>query len=278
MHKSPILIALPLLIGLLPAGVGAVPARLQILTWDDSPEPMRIDRAEPKPSADAAHDGPAGLLLAVKFQGNNRENTVLFPNRILPGRAEKLVLWFRGDGRTWEIRARIHDRPNKDNQGTEGFDTPFVKIEQEGWQEVELPLPGEGKGIEDAGGTQGQIDYPLTLVELQVWEPADNKLHSQPADTQLAIDSVAAVTDVKAEIAATVGVDAATGGRGSVRFRIGTGKEALFDSGDMTFYTETRQVDVDVSNADVLMLMVTDTGDGRKDDVANWADARLELK
>jgi len=227
MRKSAILISIAVGV-LLPARAEAVPARLQVLTWDESPESMRIDRAVPTPSPDAAHDGPAGLTLAVTFAGNNRENAVLFPNRTLPGRAEKLVLWFRGDGRTWEIRARVHDCPNRNNQGTEGFDTPFVKVEQQGWQEVVLTLPGDGKGIENAGGTPGQIDYPLTLVELQIWEPSDSKLHSQPSEAQLAIDSVAVVTDVKPELA--VGL-AATPAPGKPRIPVQFRGVQIFDQG-----------------------------------------------
>ncbi|GDY20764.1 hypothetical protein LBMAG56_21100 [Verrucomicrobiota bacterium] len=77
---------------------------------------------------------------------------------------------------------------------------------------------------------------------------------------------------------ATVGVDAATNGRGSVRFRVGDGVKTLWDSQDMTYYTPAKEVDLDISDAILLMLWVDDTGDGTKDDIANWAGLRLELK
>ncbi len=77
---------------------------------------------------------------------------------------------------------------------------------------------------------------------------------------------------------ATVGVDAATNGQGSVRFRIGDGTKMLWDSGDMTYYSEPKDVDIDVSEAIILMLWVDDAGDGTKNDIANWAAARLEFK
>ncbi|HUW30702.1 MAG TPA: NPCBM/NEW2 domain-containing protein, partial [Planctomycetota bacterium] len=77
---------------------------------------------------------------------------------------------------------------------------------------------------------------------------------------------------------ATVGIDAATDGRGTVRFRIGDGRKMLFDSADMTFYSDPKDVDIDVSDVILLMLSVGDCGDGNKNDIANWADARLELK
>ena len=76
----------------------------------------------------------------------------------------------------------------------------------------------------------------------------------------------------------TVGIDAAANGRGSVRFRVGNGERLLFDSKDMNFYSEPKDVDIDVSDAIMLMLVTEDSGDGNKNDIANWADARLELK
>ena len=77
---------------------------------------------------------------------------------------------------------------------------------------------------------------------------------------------------------ATVGVDAATGGRGSVRFRVHDGLKMLYDSKEMTYYSNPQEIDLDVSEAILLMLWVDDAGDGKRDDLANWADARLELK
>jgi hypothetical protein len=77
---------------------------------------------------------------------------------------------------------------------------------------------------------------------------------------------------------ATVGIDAATGGEGTVRFRIGDGTKLLWDSKDMTYYNQPQEVDLDVSNSVVLLLWADDTGDGKRNDLANWAEARLELK
>ena len=77
---------------------------------------------------------------------------------------------------------------------------------------------------------------------------------------------------------ATVGIDAATGGRGTVRFRVGDGTRQLYDSKDMTYYSEPGEIDVDVSESIILMLSTNDSGDGNKNDIANWADAQLELK
>jgi len=77
---------------------------------------------------------------------------------------------------------------------------------------------------------------------------------------------------------AVVGVDAATNGEGTVRFRIGDGRKLVWDSRNMTYYDSPKEIDIDVSNAAFLMLWTGDTGDGSKNDIANWANGRLELK
>jgi hypothetical protein len=77
---------------------------------------------------------------------------------------------------------------------------------------------------------------------------------------------------------ATVGIDAATNGRGSARFKVGDGIKTLWDSQDVNYYSVPKQVDIDVSDAIVLMLWVEDSGDGNQNDIADWASARLEMK
>ncbi len=75
-----------------------------------------------------------------------------------------------------------------------------------------------------------------------------------------------------------VGVDAAANGRGSVRFRVNDGTRVLYDSKDMTYFSEPQELDIDVSDSILLMLSTEDAGDGRQNDLANWAGLRLELK
>ena len=77
---------------------------------------------------------------------------------------------------------------------------------------------------------------------------------------------------------AKVGIDAATNGRGSVRFKVGDGTKTLYDSLSMNYYTEPKTIDIDVSDSIILMLWVDDDGDGNLNDIANWAEARLEMK
>ncbi|UDQ97407.1 NPCBM/NEW2 domain-containing protein [Lentisphaerota bacterium WC36G] len=80
-----------------------------------------------------------------------------------------------------------------------------------------------------------------------------------------------------------VGIDEESGPKGKVRFKVfinatetawGT---LVFDSGIMEPWTPTKTVDIDVSNADTLKLVVTTEGSDSWDH-ADWANARFILK
>jgi len=74
---------------------------------------------------------------------------------------------------------------------------------------------------------------------------------------------------------AYVGVDDATGPRGSIRFKVyGDGKR-LFDSGLMKGDDSAQHVDVRLTGVKRVILMVTSGGDGVDFDHANWADAQF---
>jgi signal transduction histidine kinase len=70
-----------------------------------------------------------------------------------------------------------------------------------------------------------------------------------------------------------VGVDET--GSGSVTFEVHVDGRKLFDSGLMLAGQAGRVVDLDVTGAQELKLVVTDAGDGPNYDFANWADASL---
>ncbi|MBI4605882.1 MAG: NPCBM/NEW2 domain-containing protein [Planctomycetes bacterium] len=74
---------------------------------------------------------------------------------------------------------------------------------------------------------------------------------------------------------ASVGVDDAAGGPGSVAFRVFGDGKALWESGTMTPGQPARRVDVDLRGVRTLLLLVGDAGDGIDFDHADWADARL---
>ncbi|MBM4142044.1 MAG: hypothetical protein FJ225_00400 [Lentisphaerae bacterium] len=80
----------------------------------------------------------------------------------------------------------------------------------------------------------------------------------------------------------TVGIDAAAKGRGSVGFRIlvdgkETGKNCK--SGPMTGMTLAKTLSVEgLEDAERLLLLVDDGGDGAENDLADWVDAVLTVK
>ena len=74
---------------------------------------------------------------------------------------------------------------------------------------------------------------------------------------------------------ASVGVDDAAGGPGSVTFKIiGDGRK-LWESGVMKPGQAAKPVDVDLKGVQCLLLTVGDAGDGVAFDHADWADARF---
>ncbi len=74
---------------------------------------------------------------------------------------------------------------------------------------------------------------------------------------------------------AYVGVDDATGPRGSVRFKVFGDGKVLFDSGVMKGDDEAKRIDVSLVGVTQMILMVTSAGDGIDYDHADWAQAEF---
>jgi alpha-galactosidase len=74
---------------------------------------------------------------------------------------------------------------------------------------------------------------------------------------------------------ATVGVDDAAGGYGSVVFQVWADGQKLFDSGVMTGMSPAQPVQVALDGMRRLNLLVTNAGDGNGQDRADWADAKV---
>ncbi|NSW56566.1 MAG: NPCBM/NEW2 domain-containing protein [Armatimonadetes bacterium] len=77
--------------------------------------------------------------------------------------------------------------------------------------------------------------------------------------------------------AAWVGVDDEIGDRGTVEFVVQGDERDLFRSGVMKGGQEAKKVDIDVRGIQILVLLVTDAGDGINYDHADWADAQFEV-
>lgn len=80
-----------------------------------------------------------------------------------------------------------------------------------------------------------------------------------------------------AAFSARVGLDARAveAQNGSVSFQVVADDRVVYDSGIVRFSDPSRPVQVDVSGAQRIDLLVTDGGDGRDWDHADWADATL---
>jgi hypothetical protein len=72
-----------------------------------------------------------------------------------------------------------------------------------------------------------------------------------------------------------IGVDDEVGNNGSVIFQVYVDGVKKFDSGLMTGSSPTQNVDLDLTNASTLRLVVTDGGNGNAFDHADWANAAI---
>ncbi len=76
---------------------------------------------------------------------------------------------------------------------------------------------------------------------------------------------------------ATVGLDDAANGPGSIVFQIVADGKKVFDSGVMRTNTPAKLVSVNLRGVKTLLLNVTDAGDGVAFDHADWAEARFTV-
>lgn len=72
-----------------------------------------------------------------------------------------------------------------------------------------------------------------------------------------------------------IGVDDEVGNNGSVVFQVWADGTKQYDSGVMRGSSETKSIDLDVTGVEVLKLVVTDGGDNKNYDHADWANAKI---
>lgn len=72
-----------------------------------------------------------------------------------------------------------------------------------------------------------------------------------------------------------VGIDDEVDERGSVVFQVWTDGQIVYDSGVISGTDPAKEVNIDIAGANELKLIVTDADDGRQNDHANWANARI---
>lgn len=71
------------------------------------------------------------------------------------------------------------------------------------------------------------------------------------------------------------GIDDVTEGKGSVRFKVLVDGRPAYDSRRVDAFAVLPPQEVDVSGVEVLRLVVEDGADGKENDIADWADAKL---
>lgn len=91
------------------------------------------------------------------------------------------------------------------------------------------------------------------------------------ADSSIVYDLNGAYT----QFSSYVGVDNNAGALASVVFSVLADGVELFNSGTMTGSSTIQLVDIDITGAQQLTLVVTDSGNGKSADHANWANALL---
>ena len=75
-----------------------------------------------------------------------------------------------------------------------------------------------------------------------------------------------------------VGIDDEVAPKGSVIFQVWADRVKIWDSGIVTGWMSPRDFRLDIAGRQELRLIVTDAGDGRTNDHADWADAKITCK
>lgn len=137
----------------------------------------------------------------------------------------------------------------------------------------QVPLASLDLSKMSAGWGEPQVDRNIVAKEMSI---AGRKFTSgvgTHANSVLHVD-----LDGRAErFTAMVGVDDETKGKGSVCFKIYGDGKLLFDSGVMKGGQQPKQVGVELNGVEHLILLVTNAGDDRHYDHANWAEASFLL-
>jgi glucose/arabinose dehydrogenase len=94
-----------------------------------------------------------------------------------------------------------------------------------------------------------------------------------PSELRYSLGSTDGSTCVR--FRAQVGMDDEVGSRGSAVFQVWGDDQKLFDSGTLTGTSATRTVDVDLGGKATLRLVVTDAGDGKSYDHADWINPAI---
>lgn len=162
-----------------------------------------------------------------------------------------------GSGVHVEQAVKAFVPPPVPGNGAQVSDLPFMS-ETNGWGPVERDRSnGENTGGDGAPLTIGGVTYAKGLG---THAPSEVSVYLGRGCERLA---------------AKIGLDDETEQPGSVVFQVFGDDEPLYDSGVISGKGAAVPIDVDVSGVRMLSLRVTDGGDGRNFDHADWAEAAL---
>ena len=128
-----------------------------------------------------------------------------------------------------------------------------------GWNGVNRDVTVEGKALR-LGGAAGPTAYPKGIGTHAASEIVYDL-------SGLDVSTFSAVVGVDQEVP--------VGGYSSLTFQVLRDGVEVFSSGPMVRSTEPIPVEVDVRGAKALTLVVGDSGNGNREDHADWADAKL---
>jgi len=149
---------------------------------------------------------------------------------------------------------------------------------------VTPPLPGGTQYLSDLTWTSmtnawGPVERDLSNGEASAGDGVTITLngttYAKGLGTHAASDVRYAISNCS-RFKAQVGVDDEVASNGSVVFEVYAGATKMYDSGTMSGTSATQSIDVSISGATQLRLVVTGAGNGIDYDHADWALARIE--
>ncbi len=153
--------------------------------------------------------------------------------------------------------------------------TPLTSLSEETHRKAEIEKI-DGVFLDALGPAQYRQGWGTLQKNRSVWETelVIGDMHFRRglgthADSEIVYDLDGAYRRFQA----WAGPDSAT--RGTVGFRVVVDGQTRWESGIMTRGDAPQQVDIDITGARQLRLLVDDAGDGIIGDHANWAEARL---
>lgn len=184
------------------------------------------------------------------------------PSQVIAGTAYLFTEWDDG----FAGRIRTIATPDSDTTYTAIYGTTSLTFLSE-LDPVGTPLNGLGpieKDSSNGGGALGD-GVPITLDSVQ---------YKRGLGVYAGSDLTFNLGGQYQRFQSDIGLDDELSG-GSVVFQVYGDGNLLFDSGALTDASPTLTIDLDVTDINLIRVVVTDAGDGNAGDSAVWADARL---